>query len=126
MSVKVTVNKFQINEALETLDKAAIDKFSQHRLEIGEEFVEICTQYVPYDFENKTPVHLAYQGHAYISESKDELKAVWSRTKNGFDVAYAQYYGSYNHPYPRDGHWDQVAMYYKGDVFRKRVENILK
>lgn len=124
MSVKVYVNKFQIREAMDIVSDIAKQRFCDNRLAIGEEFVQICTKYVPFDEKNETETHLAYSGHAYIS-GKDELKAVWSRTKKGFDVANAQYYGAYNHTPPREGHWDQAAMYYEGETFRKRVEAIL-
>ena len=136
MSVRVSVpnlNAF-IREASKAADEKAMQRYNERQLEIGELFVQMCTKFVPFDFDNHTGNHLAYSGQAFI-EGKDRLRVRWSRQKtstsgktagNTYDIASMQYYGEgYVHDPPRTHHWNQTMMRVDGSVFRTRAQEIL-
>lgn len=121
MSVKITVpDKEFVEEAEQIIGQLARDRYNERRLEIGEEFVQICTPFVPWDTGT-----LASSGHAYIS-GQDDLRVIWSRSKKGKDIASMQYYNrNYQHTGDRTDHWDKAAMEYESDTFATRVQEIL-
>lgn len=128
MSVKVTVPKRPIKAAINELGEVAERRYEKRRLKIGEAFVQICTKFVPW----KTG-EMARSGHAYIS-SKDEVRAVWSKSKKGVSISEIQYIVPYNHehnpPLPTDNglrtdHWATAAMALEKETFKERCEEIL-
>lgn len=117
--VRVAVDKSYIKNAEEVVDFTVHERYAECGDAIGEEFIEICTPFVPW----KTGT-LASSGHV-VNTSKNEIAVAWNETKKGFDVARRQYYHEYAHDGVRTDHWDKATMAYEGDTFARRVEGIL-
>jgi hypothetical protein len=76
---------------------------------------------------------MAASGHAYVS-SKDEVRAVWSKSKKGASVAEIQFIVPYNHEHTpplatdnglRTDHWTTAAMALEKETFKEKCEEIL-
>ena len=117
--VRVTVDKSFNKNAENAVNLIAKERFNEHKHEIAEEFIQICTPFIPLDTGQ-----LIASGHV-VNSGKDEVAVAWNRSKRGFDVAREQYYHPHNHTGMRTDHWDQAAMAYEGDTFIARCEQIL-
>lgn len=110
------------NKLAKVADEICHEKYMANGPAIGEEFIEICTPFIP-----KASGQLINNGRV-MSTKKDEVKVGWYRTRGDYDIARMMYYDSphhWEHEEPRTDHWDKVAMATEGELFRKRVGEIL-
>ena len=117
--VRVVVDESFKKNAVDAVDFTVHARYNQRKGEIAEEFIQICTPFIPY----KTG-RLIDSGHV-VNSGKDEVAVAWNASNKGFDYAREQYYHEHNHPIQGTDHWDKAAMAYSGDIFAKRCEDIL-
>jgi hypothetical protein len=121
MSVRVTVPNLNkvMHQATKNADEITRQRFIEEGLNIGEEFVQMCTKYVPW----KTGA-LAGSGHAYLEG--DRIRVSWSKKKGQWDIAWLQYNLDYKHEDKNRGpEWDKRMLDINGEVFRKKVQDLL-
>lgn len=121
-SVRVSVPNInsQIRQATKGVDEIVRERYRERQLSIGELFVQMCTRYVPW-----RSGELASSGKAYI-EGQDRLRVRWSKENNGYDYAKIQYDNhDYTHSNGRTAEWDKTMLTHEGELFYKRVEDIL-
>ena len=129
MSVRVRINSNQfLREAKKAVGGVSKERYRECGPEIGEEFVQICTPFVPY-----RDGILAGSGDTTMEG--DSIRVHWAEEKKGYDIAHMMYYDddgsgepdtkAWGHTPPQTSYWAETAMTYEGDTFRARCESIL-
>lgn len=119
MSVSVNVPLQEIKDYFDGVEGLVQRVYANRRYQIAETFVDVVTPFVPVKSGNlRASATILDDGRAV------EWSAVNPRT--GYNYAALQYEVPMDHPRGGTDHWDQEAMWYEGDTFMDRVENILK
>ena len=118
MAVHVDIDYDSVKDATEGIEGLVQRIYANRRHKIAEAFIEVVTPFVPM----KTG---ALRNSATIV---DDGRAVTWHAENentGYPYGDLQYEVPYSHEYPETDHWDQAAMFYEGDTFIKKCEEIL-
>ena len=119
MGVVVSIPYNEIRDSVRGLDDYVHRIYEGRRYQIAEEFIDLCTPFVPVKTGNlRLGASIVDNGYAV------EWSAI--NPKNGFDYAPRQYYEYFYHPIDGSDHWDEEMLLYEGDTFYERVKGILE
>ena len=118
MSVSVQIDYDSVKDATRGVEDYVQRIYKDRRYQIAEAFIDIATPFVPIkDGDLRASATVVDGGYGVR----------WSATnpKNGYDYAGIQYNVPMNHPRGGTDHWDQEAMFYEGDTFIQKCQEIL-
>lgn len=120
MSVTVTYDYNFIKDATKETEGLVQRIYENRRYKIAQAFIDIVTPFVP-----------VKSGDLRLSADivDDGYAVKWSATnpRNGYDYAERQYKTEeYIHPRGGTDHWDTEAMFYEGETFLAKCEEILR
>ena len=117
-SVSVTYDKDFIKDATAETENIVRKIYANRRYKIAQAFIDVCTPFVPVKSK-------ALRNSAEIIDDGYAVKWSAENPNNGYDYAGIQYEIPMQHPRGGTDHWDRDAMFYEGDTFIQKCEEIL-
>ena len=118
MSVSVQVDYDSVKDATRGIEDYVQRIYKDRRYQIAEAFIDIATPYVPIkDGDLRASATVVDNGYGIQ----------WSAVnpKSGYNYAGIQYDVPMNHPRGGTDHWDREALWYEGENFIQKCQEIL-